>query len=130
MSDQYHEAIGRAMKAFSRLIAPFVVRELEAAFGGRWDERVRLSRDEVLRSDTSVLIRLMKKHWREVFNQSLGADCRQSVDTIGKARNSWAHEEDFTKETALDAIDCSLHVLARAGVQDTGALELSRAEQN
>jgi hypothetical protein len=42
MSDQYHAAVGDAMKAFSRSIAPFVVDELEAAFGDRWNERVKL----------------------------------------------------------------------------------------
>ena len=120
MSDQYKAAIGKALQAFGRLIAPYVA---DSACRGMSSETVRQVRDQLIRYDASVLVALIQKHWREVHSQDLGAECRECIDTIGWACASWEAEQDFTKESALEAIDCALEVLARAGVKDVGSLE-------
>jgi hypothetical protein len=90
---------------------------------GMKSEIVDWAREQLIGYDTSVLVVLWQKHWREVYRHDLGEECGECIDAIGWAWASWAAEKPFTKESALGAIDYALRVLARVGVEDVGRLE-------
>jgi hypothetical protein len=100
-------------------LAPYVERELATSFGKGWFDALperrgmtKLPNGQV-RWDTQALLKTMIEQWNDQFRQNLGPFERNLVHELVEHRNRWAHNENFTSDDTLRALD-SIHRLLQA----------------
>jgi predicted AAA+ superfamily ATPase len=115
------ERVGKAMELLRAGLAPFVVRELQAADKSgavRMDAARRFEDDSTLRQrpvaqwDVAGLLKLMWETWNDVFARTLGRAERSLVQELRDWRNKWAHQEPFSSDDADRALDSMNRLLA------------------
>src|SRR5579859_3135356 len=115
-----YERIGKAMELLRDGLAPFVERELRAAYGDDWLSKataswpsemvVPSSQDKTL-LDVAALLRLMWDQWNEVFRKTLGFADRSLVSELRDYRNKWAHQNAFSSDDTDRALDSTARLL-------------------
>ncbi len=121
------ERIGKSLEILAEGVRPFVERELQAQLGTDWEDKVGVanSRPKVGKAKTAsvnlndpqVLLGVMWDQWNSVFRNSLGQSERSLVSELRGVRNSWAHNEQFTSNDAIRALDSMerlLHAVSAA----------------
>ncbi|GAC1377123.1 MAG: Swt1 family HEPN domain-containing protein [Ktedonobacteraceae bacterium] len=137
MSLSNRDRVGRALDLLNEGLKPFVVRELEAAYGPRWRyEVVGALRDhhftddgQDLRLDIQALLLIMWDQWNQVFKKTLGHAERNYVSELREARNKWAHQEPFSTQLAYRVLD-SIQLLLVATSATTQADEVERQKMD
>ena len=117
----------RVEKGFELLrqgLAPFVERELATSYGKNWFDAMperrgmqKLPNGQV-RWDTQALLKTMISNWNEQFRHTLGHFERNLAHELVEHRNRYAHDETFTSDDTLRALDSMqrlLHAIAAAG---------------
>jgi hypothetical protein len=131
------ERVGKALDLLNQGLRPFVERELQAAFGEKWQEQALESfpddhpvvrKQEKVDWDTQALLVVMWNRWNDVFKKTLGHAERSLVSELRDVRNRWAHQEAFSTDDAYRAID-SMHRLLTAVSADQ-AVEIDRQKQD
>jgi len=117
-----------------------VERMLKARLGETWQDQLDQSRryplnrhpDGALAWDTQALLKAMADHWRSVFDSVLGRSERALVGELSEVRNAFAHEQPFSSEDTVRALDSVKRLLeavsakAQAEAVDKSRLELQR----
>ncbi len=131
------ERVGKALDLLNQGLRPFIERELQAAFGDKWQEQALQSfpddhpvvrKQEKVDWDTQALLVVMWNRWNDVFRKTLGHAERSLVSELRDVRNRWAHQEAFSTDDAYRAID-SMHRLLTAVSADQ-AVEIDRQKQD
>ncbi len=93
-------------------LGPFVARECKTEFGENWtvgaqrsDTRGQGRPRKVNPTDPQFLLKVMWDEWNTIFRKKLGRAERNYVSELQDARNQWAHNEPFTVDRALRAMD-------------------------
>ena len=93
-------------------LAPFVARECEVEFGEDWTAGVQRADSRgggrtrtVNPVDPQFLLKVMWDEWQTIFRKKLGRAERNYVSELQDARNKWAHNEGFTADSALRAME-------------------------
>jgi predicted AAA+ superfamily ATPase len=116
-----HERVGKTMELLRAGLAPFVVRELQAADktgAVRMDALSRYADDPNLRNkpiaqwDVAGLLKLMWETWNDVFGRMLGRAERSLVQELRDWRNKWAHQDPFSSDDTDRALDSIGRLLA------------------
>jgi predicted AAA+ superfamily ATPase len=139
MATTNHERVGKALELLKTGLQPFVNRELQAAYGEKWQDRV----SELLESpgprskkkpnpaamDIALLLKVMWDTWNEAFSKTLGHAERSLVSELRNVRNDWAHQETFSTDDAYRALD-SIHRLLTAisAAKEADELEKQKTE--
>ncbi len=121
MSLSNRDRVGRALDFLNEGLKPFLVREMEAAYGVRWQYKaVDSLRDhhftedgQDLRLDLQALLLIMWDQWNQVFKKTLGHAERNYISELREARNKWAHQEPFSTQSAYRILD-SIQLLLKA----------------
>ena len=110
-----HHRVGQGLQELAAGLRPFVERELRAKFGDRWLERGLAGpvRGGVNADDPATLLKLLVDNWRDVFDAKLSRVDRNYAYEARDARNKWAHNETFSTDDALRALD-TFHRLLQA----------------
>ena len=117
-------------------LAPFVARECRSQFGEDWVVGVQRTHTRgggrprpVNPADPQFLLKVMWDEWNTVFGRKLARNDRSYVSELQTVRNSWAHNDSFSSDDALRALDTARRLLesAGAGVQ---ANEVDRLHQD
>lgn len=115
-----HERVGRALALLRDGLAPFVEREIRAAFKDGAERRAAAIVGENLQGnkpideyDIAALLKLMWETWNEVFRSSLGPSERNLVNELRAARNTWAHpgKAGISSDDAYRALDSAERLL-------------------
>lgn len=103
-------------------LAPFVARECEVEFGKDWTAGVQRADTrgggrarQVNPTDPQFLLKVMWDEWNTIFRKKLGRTERNYVAELQDARNKWAHNEAFTADSALRAMDTAKLLLESTG---------------
>ena len=103
-------------------LAQFVARECEAEFGDDWTVAVQRADTrgggrvkKVNPTDPQFLLKVMWDEWNTIFRKKLGRAERNYVSELQDARNQWAHNESFTVDRALRAMDTAKLLLESVG---------------
>ncbi|WP_373069900.1 Swt1 family HEPN domain-containing protein [Gemmatimonas sp.] len=130
-----HQRVGLGLGELAQGLRPFVERELKAKFGDDWLARglgagpgAGVGRD-TNPDDPSVLLKLMADNWRNVFEVKLARGDRNYVFETRDIRNRWAHNESFSTDDALRALDTMHRVLQAVSAGDQ-AIEVDRLRQD
>jgi len=117
-----HERVGKAMVLLGEGLALFVARECVVEFGENWatgvqraDTRGGGRTRKVNPVDPQFLLKVMWDEWQTIFRKKLGRTERNYVSELQDARNKWAHNEAFTADSALRAMDTAKLLLESVG---------------
>jgi hypothetical protein len=134
MAQSNHERVGRALSLLKQGLQPFVERQMQAVYGGRWQyEAVQALRDQHidddgLHLDSQALLLIIWDQWQPVFRNVLGHAERALVSELRETRNEWAHQRPFSTDDAYRALD-SIQRLLDAVSAAQEADEVKRQKQ-
>ena len=119
-----YDRVGKAVQLLAEGLAPFVERECRAKFGDNWLDTVqRKDRGgiprEVNPADLQFLLKVMRDEWDTIFGKKLSPSDRGYVFELQGVRNDWAHNNTFSTDDALRALDTAQRLLesVAAGAQ-------------
>lgn len=112
-------------------LVPFVERELNAHLGQNWQEdaqvkrEMRKNRDGSRHWDVQGLLKVIPALWDNVFRYRLGPLEKAVVGELNEFRNRWAHDETFSSDLTLRALDSMQRLLEALGAS-TQAEEIGK----
>lgn len=129
------DRVGQALDLLGLALAPYVERELQAAYGGTWLREAGLIldrdlevRDGKARLDVYALLKIMWERWQPIFGKVLSFGDRTLVAELRDVRNRWAHQEAFTTDDAYRALDSAQRLLLAISAGEEAA-EIDRQKQ-
>ena len=144
MSSNY-EYETKGFRILTKVLAPYVVRELQSEYNDRWwktgvldslrDNQKRNllpagKDDELVRSlDALCCLQLMDVLWNPIFCHRLTRDHRNWIKELINTRHKWAHKglQDATDEDAWRALDTMIRLVEQIDPEATEQLrELAR----
>jgi len=137
MAQSNHERVGKALEVLNKGLQPFVEREMQAAYGNRWQyEAVKSLREQHLSDegnglhlDTQGLLLIIWDQWHTVFKNALGHAERSIVSELRDTRNKWAHQGVFSTDDAYRSLDSVQRLLiAVSAAQQAGEVERQKQE--
>jgi predicted AAA+ superfamily ATPase len=105
------ERIGKGLDLLASGLRPFVERELKSQLGDNWrtvlpDGAGRGPKAKPANlDDPQVLLGVLWDQWNAVFRNVLGPAERSIVSELRDVRNRWAHNEQFSSNDAIRALD-------------------------
>lgn len=130
------ERVGKALEVLRDGLIPFVEREMKAAFDKDWKkkaldcfasgQRTTLA-EKPSRWDSYALLHVMNNLWNVVFSKVLSKSDRGFIIELEDFRNRWAHEENFTTDDALRALEDAKRLLEAVSAPE--AAEITRMRQ-
>ncbi len=113
------ERVGKGLDLLAAGLSPFVERELKAKMGEAWESAIsdiagrgaRAKPKAVNLDDPQVLLGVMWDQWNNVFREALGVTERSLVSELRGIRNQWAHNEQFSANDAIRALDSAERLL-------------------
>lgn len=130
-----YERVGKAVGLLGAGLAPFVARECRAQFGDNWTADVQRANTRgtgrprtVNPTDAQFLLKVMWDEWNTIFAKKLSRNDRSYVSELQSVRNSWAHNDNFSTDDALRALDTAKRLLEAVG-SGAQAIEVDRLHQ-
>ena len=129
-----HERVGKALDLLRQGLAPYIEREMRAAYEGQWRKQAayslkredELPADELL--DAHALLVIMWDHWNEAFKGTLGFAERSLVSELRETRNRWARQGTFSTDDAYRALDSIARLLTAISAPEAAEVERQKQE--
>ena len=107
------ERVGKGLDLLAAGLRPFVERELKSHLGDNWQATLPESNARGPKGkakvanldDPATLLGVLWDQWNSVFREVLGPTERSLVSELRGIRNQWAHNEQFTSNDAIRALD-------------------------
>ncbi|MCA9211960.1 MAG: hypothetical protein KDB27_02750, partial [Planctomycetales bacterium] len=132
MAKSNRNRVGDSLDVFVDGMLTFVTQEMQSRHGDAWEEKVR----EIMREnpststkatatniawDTALVISVIIKEWQYLFRKKLGPGERAMIHELSDIRNRWAHQEPFSTDDTLRALDTIHRLLSSVGAGDQAA---------
>jgi len=122
------ERIAKALGHLRDGLAPKCQETWQGFYGDDWLTQLSSKHRGTLPSkplaDVSFLLNGLKSTWPEIFAQGFGPATRSLVFEVAEARNKWAHQESFSSDDTVRALDSMERLLEDFGI--TGEQEAIR----
>jgi hypothetical protein len=112
MAVSNRERVGKGLDLLAAGLRPFVERELKSHLGEKWQSalpnsqsKIQNPKSKINLDDPQVLLTVMWDQWNSVFRDVLGVNERSLVSELRGIRNQWAHNEQFSSNDAIRALD-------------------------
>ena len=119
MAVSNRERIGNALDLLRDGLYPKCEAAWMAFYGDDWLEvlnsRAHHPKRDPRPQDIAFLLGNIKGSWNEVFGQGLPPTVRSLIFEIGEIRNNWAHQEAFSTDDTVRALDSMERVLEAFG---------------
>ncbi len=119
------DRIGKGLELTASGLRPFVERELKSRLGANWErtalENQRGPNQSVNWNDPQILLSVLWDQWNSVFRESLGPSERSLVSELKGVRNQWAHNEQFSGNDGVRALDSMERLLNAVSAGDKAA---------
>lgn len=132
-----YDRIGRTLDLLRQGLTPFAEQELQAAFEGKWRDRVieLFPHDkEVVRVvtgqepwDCQIVLVTMWQLWNDVFKKTLGHSERSLVSELRTFRNDWAHQKQFSTDDAYRCMDSAERLLTAVSAPQAEQINSEKA---
>jgi len=127
MAVSNRERVGKGLDLLAAGLRPFVERELKAKLGDKWASTItdssarppKAKNAAINLNDPQILLGVMIDQWQTVFRDVLGQQERSIVHELKTVRNQWAHNEQFTSNDAIRALDSMERLLCAVSAADT-----------
>ena len=123
------ERIGKGLNFLASGLHPFVERELKSQLGDNWQNGLPTAENRPGRppsrpanlDDPQILLSVLWDQWNTVFRNVLGPAERSIVSELRSIRNQWAHNEQFSSNDAIRALDSIERLLNAVSAADAAA---------
>jgi predicted AAA+ superfamily ATPase len=130
------ERIGKGLDLLTAGLRPFVERELQSHLGDKWKTTLpenpgrgpKAKSQPANLNDPQVLLSVMWDQWNNAFRTALGPTERSWVGELRGVRNSWAHNEQFTSNDAIRALDSIERLLTAVSATESAEVGQMRME--
>jgi predicted AAA+ superfamily ATPase len=117
------ERIGKGLDLLASGLRPFVERELKSHLGETWrnvlpDAGRGPKAKPANLDDPQILLSVLWDQWNAVFRDVLGVNERSLVSELRGIRNQWAHNEQFSSNDAIRALDSIERLLNAVSAAD------------
>lgn len=127
MAISNRERVGKGLDLLAAGLRPFVERELKSKLGENWattmsEGSARPSKGKnaaINLNDPQMLLTAMIDQWQTAFRDILGQQERSIVHELKTTRNQWAHNEQFSSNDAIRALDSMERLLCAVSAADT-----------
>jgi hypothetical protein len=124
------ERIGKGLDLLASGLRPFVERELKSHLGDTWrnvlpDAGRGPKAKPANLDDPQILLSVLWDQWNAVFRDVLGVNERSLVSELRGIRNQWAHNEQFSSNDAIRALDSIERLLNAVSAADA-AMEVGQ----
>ncbi|MCK6484528.1 MAG: DUF499 domain-containing protein [Phycisphaerae bacterium] len=127
MAVSNRERVGKGLDLLAAGLRPFVERELKSHLGDNWQNALpdpsnrgpRGKPQPVNLDDPATLLGVLWDQWNAVFRDVLGPAERSIVSELRTIRNQWAHNEQFTSNDAIRALDSMERLLNAVSAADS-----------
>jgi predicted AAA+ superfamily ATPase len=127
MAVSNRERVGKGLDLLASGLRPFVERELKSHLGDNWQSALpeNSGRGPKVKPanlhDPQTLLGVMWDQWNSVFRDVLGVNERSLVSELRGIRNQWAHNEQFSSNDAIRALDSMERLLTAVSAGDAAA---------
>lgn len=129
MAISNRERVGKGLDLLASGLRPFVERELKSQLGDNWQNALpdtagrgpRAKPQPTNLDDPQILLGLLWDEWNAVFKNTLGHAERSIVSELRDVRNRWAHNEQFSSNDAIRALDSMERLLNAVSAAEAGA---------
>jgi len=123
------DRVGKGLDLLTVGLRPFVERELKSHLGEGWEgvlpenapRNSRAKPKPVNLNDPQTLLGTLWDQWNTVFRNILGHSERSLVSELREVRNLWAHNEQFSSNDAIRALDSMERLLNAVSAADAAA---------
>jgi predicted AAA+ superfamily ATPase len=121
------ERVGKGLDLLASGLRPFVERELKSHLGDNWQSALPENSGRGARAkatnlnDPQTLLAVLWDQWNSVFRDVLGVNERSLVSELRGIRNQWAHNEQFSSNDAIRALDSMERLLNAVSAGDAAA---------
>jgi hypothetical protein len=134
MATTNHDRVGKALELLRQGLAPYIEREMRAAYENQWRKQAAYSLkreadlpdDELF--DAHALLVIMWDHWNEAFKGTLGFSERSLVSELRETRNRWAHQGTFSTDDTYRALDSIARLLTAVSAPEATEVERQKQE--
>ena len=128
MAVSNRERVGKGLDLLAAGLRPFVERELKSQLGDNWQSALpdtagrgpRAKPQAANLDDPQMLLGLLWDQWNAVFKNTLGHAERSIVSELRDVRNRWAHNEQFSSNDAIRALDSMERLLNAVSAAEAG----------
>jgi hypothetical protein len=128
MAVSNRERVGKGLDLLASGLRPFVERELKSQLGDNWQSALpdttgrgpRAKPQPTNLDDPQILLGLLWDQWNAVFKNTLGHVERSIVSELRDVRNRWAHNEQFSSNDAIRALDSMERMLNAVSAAEAG----------
>jgi len=127
MAVSNRERVGKGLDLLATGLRPYVERELKSQLGNNWQTALPDSAGRGAKAkpanldDPQVLLGVMWDSWNNVFRNTLGVNERSLVSELRGIRNQWAHNEQFSSNDAIRALDSMERLLNAVSAAEAGS---------
>ncbi len=129
MAISNRERVGKGLDLLASGLRPFLERELKSHIGDNWQSALpdstargpRAKPQPANLDDPQILLALFWDQWNAVFKNTLGHAERSIVSELRDVRNRWAHNEQFSSNDAIRALDSMERLLNAVSAAEAGA---------
>jgi hypothetical protein len=129
MAISNRERVGKGLDLLAAGLRPFVERELQSQLGNNWESVLQETAPRSSRSkpkpvnlnDPQTLLGIVWDQWNAVFKNTLGHSERSIVSELRDVRNNWAHNEQFSSNDAIRALDSMERLLNAVSAADAAS---------
>ncbi|WP_329053938.1 DUF499 domain-containing protein [Streptomyces violaceus] len=114
------DRIGRVIQLLPDGLLPLVEREMTRRQGTTWfDDAVSEEREKgrslTSKRDPQFLLNMIQRYWGSYFRHSLPGATRGYASEVNDVRNRWAHNEPFSADDTVRALDTAERLLVAVG---------------
>ncbi len=132
MAKSNRNRVGDALDVFLEGMMPYVIREMQHRHGDQWETKLR----DILRGnpatknkadaanipwDTALVISVLLAEWRYLFSKKLGKGEQAMIHELSSICNDWAHQQSFSTDDTLRALDTMHRLLSSVGAGQQAA---------
>ena len=125
------DRVQEALRLFQNGYRPFVTRQMEARHGKKWENKAgELLRekskggrvpDNAAQWDAAAIIDVIQSDWQYNFRKQLDATHRNLLFEIRDIRNQWAHQQAFSTQDTVRALDTMKRALDAVSASNEAA---------
>lgn len=126
MAANNRDRVSRMIDILGEGLLPFLEREMVKRQGESWFEdaesEARGQGKQIGKRDPQFLLNLLQRYWSNYFRHILLGSSRGFASELNDVRNRWAHNESFSADDTLRALDTAERLL-RAVHADAGLVD-------
>lgn len=138
MAISNHERVRISLELLCQGLYPYFEKEMRIIYKEEWlkiaksclsdEPHLKRNAEDILREDSSVLLKVIIRQWDQVFKKKLDYSKLGLVREILEFRHKWAHERRFSTDDTYRALDSILRILKTISASEADLITKQKQE--